>query len=775
MIIPKPYQQKVVGELVDDISNLLSNGNGRVCVFQSPTGSGKTLMAAWVIEGVIKSCTENSVGFLWVSIGKGSLHLQSKRHLTKAFGGFPTVSLLENKTGDGEINSNEVVVVNWEKLRSKDATTGDWKNILMRDGETKNLFDILDKTRRKGRKIVLIIDESHVGATSERTRELKDIIDPDVVLEMSATPVLKDDASYLRVVNPKDVIGEEMIKKEIIINENIDRVFTDNDDETDTIHAVLKAAVTKREYLKMEFEDEGVSYINPLVLVQIHSGKRGDVDKKIVTNFLANNGITESNGKLAIWLSEQKSETLDTMFGLDNPVEFLIFKQAIDTGWDCPRAQILVKLRESKSETFEIQTVGRILRMPEQKHYRNESLNKSYVFTNVLDIKIKKEIYNPNIITLSVGRRRKFYKELKLRSFYKSRVDYGDITTEYFEPIFNEVFCQELGLDQSKNYELSEASKIIHKRGILITPADSKQEILVNGRIESKNFDETPEVSGAKTAELKEAPKDVEAKFLLLLQEACVAGGFKNISRATERVQLIAYRWFYKYVVTTGTKPDVIHSIFLHPTNKTTFEGLLAKAFVEYKETKKDEVAAKEKFGEIWCNNWEIPPYQTVHPQDDEEVECKKSIYDRLFLRKQRPSTEKSFEEYLEATKPVKWWWKNGKGSKDYFGIRYEYSESDDEDENGGKVKVFYPDYLVQFKDGRLGILEIKDPLDPIFEKTKRTSEALQGYLKKQKRKDLFGGIVIEVNKGQWQINSKTEYTLKHREDNWEDWEDLDL
>jgi len=69
----------------------------------------------------------------------------------------------------------------------------------------------------------------------------------------------------------------------------------------------------------------------------------------------------------------------------------LIFKQAIDTGWDCPRAHILVKFRESHSETFEIQTVGRILRMPEQKHYASEELNRGYIYTNVQSIIVKKK------------------------------------------------------------------------------------------------------------------------------------------------------------------------------------------------------------------------------------------------------------------------------------------------------------------------------------------------------------------------------------------------
>ena len=83
---------------------------------------------------------------------------------------------------------------------------------------------------------------------------------------------------------------------------------------------------------------------------------------------------------------------------------------AIDTGWDCPRAQILLKFREVNSIVFEIQTVGRILRMPEAKHYTDEALNRSYVYSNIQSIAIKKEIYNPNIIKTYNSKVKEEYK-----------------------------------------------------------------------------------------------------------------------------------------------------------------------------------------------------------------------------------------------------------------------------------------------------------------------------------------------------------------------------
>ena len=90
--------------------------------------------------------------------------------------------------------------------------------------------------------------------------------------------------------------------------------------------------------------------------------------QKEIINTLAKYDITTDNGKLAIYLFENKTN-LENIQKLDNQVQALIFKQAITIGWDCPRASILVLFREWKEYTFSIQTIGRIMRMPEIKHY----------------------------------------------------------------------------------------------------------------------------------------------------------------------------------------------------------------------------------------------------------------------------------------------------------------------------------------------------------------------------------------------------------------------
>ena len=71
----KEYQVKAIGQLVKSVSELLAkDASNKVCVFQSPTGSGKTVMVAKFIEEIIKELPEIDLCFLWVSIGKGDLH-----------------------------------------------------------------------------------------------------------------------------------------------------------------------------------------------------------------------------------------------------------------------------------------------------------------------------------------------------------------------------------------------------------------------------------------------------------------------------------------------------------------------------------------------------------------------------------------------------------------------------------------------------------------------------------------------------------------------------
>ena len=87
--ILKQYQSNAVDELLLKTNLLLiKNLDKKTIVFQSPTGSGKTLMLTEYIEQMIKENEDEDFCFLWMSIGKGELHKQSYNSLKKRISRF---------------------------------------------------------------------------------------------------------------------------------------------------------------------------------------------------------------------------------------------------------------------------------------------------------------------------------------------------------------------------------------------------------------------------------------------------------------------------------------------------------------------------------------------------------------------------------------------------------------------------------------------------------------------------------------------------------------
>lgn len=754
----KKYQVNAIGQLVKSVSELLAKDtNNKVCVFQSPTGSGKTVMVAKFIEEIIKELPETDLCFLWVSIGKGDLHKQSKKSLERIFDSSPNVNLLEEEFFGSRnyIEQNEVVVVNWEKLYSKYASgenKGEWKNKVMRDGEGVNFIEVLETTREK-RKIILIIDESHYASDAQRTSELRKIISADVTLEMSATPkiqlsaqdIAKGNAKFI-YVDPKDVIEEGMIKKELIINENLEQLV---DDEKTSQDIIIEAAYNKRLELKQAYTNAG-SNINPLCLIQLPNAEAGVAKKEVIEAFLADKGITETNGKLAVWLSEEKSDGLDEISDFESEVEFLLFKQAIDTGWDCPRAHILVKLRDIQSYTFEVQTVGRILRMPEQMHYEDENLNTGFIFTNLQKITVQKEDYNPNIIKHLKSVRKPVYKPLLLPSYYKSRVDFGDITFSFGKTL-EETFCNAFGIEINPTMvNTADNGDKIKAKGLTTDITTYKESLLTDKKITGKDFDEISGVlndSDDRTALAKLADNDLQDMFSSVVKENL--SGFAP-KRSVPTVRGAIYQWFKKYLgINYQMENGIIHIqyLFLHDKNLSKFSELLSKATGEYKPIKKAEVKAKI---EETVYYWDIKKEEFFNQHTDEKLDYKLCIYEPCYLGKDRSTPEKEFEKYIETkADKIEWWFKNGVSKKDFFGIKYEENDL---------PQTFYPDYIIQLTSGKTFIGDTKAG-STATEATSR-AEALQVYIKDQnaKGKNLVGGIIIKDDTKKWRVNQQDSY-----------------
>ena len=533
----KEYQDIAVGELSEGLKALLDNpASDKICVFKAPTGSGKTVMAAKFIERFILENPDRDVCFIWLSVASGDLDGQSKDSLKSILEGAPHVGLVEEEFTGGRriIGRSEIVVASWQKLFLRNRQTLEWKNVLMKDGENVNFREVLTATRAK-RKIILIVDESHIGKNAPRTNELREVISADVEIEMSATPIFQPSLDQIGrgeakvvVISSADVIRAGVIKKEIIINEGLSAV---SDEEADSQTMVLEAAYAKRNALQAMFIAEG-SAIKPLVLVQVPNAAEGEAKIEAVKVLLAGKGITEVNGRLAVWLSDEKSDHLDTVKDNGSLIEFLIFKQAVATGWDCPRAHILVRFREIEGYVFEMQTVGRILRMPELRHYDTEALNRGYIFTNLRGITVDSREETSRIIKSLHAQRQASWTALDVPTYFRKRFDYKDITAG-FDSVFEKVFCKELGLDSEEFFEKNRKS--LENKGLMVDINTLRDDIISDGVVPVLGIDEAQcDVPGAEVAHFSLAPNDVATMFDRMIRRHL--GPFKSFKRSIPKV-----------------------------------------------------------------------------------------------------------------------------------------------------------------------------------------------------------------------------------------------
>lgn len=168
-----------------------------------------------------------------------------------------------------------------------------------------------------------------------------------------------------------------MIAAGISINEGVSVAIEENNRLDDDL-LLLDLADKKRKEIQEEYDRRGLK-IRPLVLIQFPNGYEEWIER--VKQALNDLGYPSTSGLVVSWFSGDHPDNPNEIKKMDGQYAFLLFKQAIATGWDCPCAKILVKLREGGTERFNIQTVGRMRRMPERKHYNCPPSDNCYVYT----------------------------------------------------------------------------------------------------------------------------------------------------------------------------------------------------------------------------------------------------------------------------------------------------------------------------------------------------------------------------------------------------------
>lgn len=761
------YQQKAVDELVDKTIDLLGlHGNRHTLVFKSPTGSGKTVMASEMLMRLSRElaerpdapCTE--VAYIWVAPNK--LHEQSyfkmKNYFTENCALRPVIYDELDHSADGYIKPGEILFVNWESI-NKD------KNLMVRETENSaSLYDIARRTQDdNGIPIVLVIDEEHMfgGKNAKKSEKVLATLQPKVEIRISATP---QTIGEQQVSVPREkVIEEEMIKENIVLNPALD--FKDPHGSLN--QHLIWLAMRKRRELADAYEKLGVE-INPLLLIQLPNDSSENLtadDAKVRDEVIATldaYGVNTANGKLAIWLSGEKTEGLDAIDRPNAPTEALLFKQAIALGWDCPRAAVLLIFRKIESYRFSAQTVGRILRMPEQKYYTDQRLNQGYVYTNLSKdiieiVKDDMDYLSTNVVAL----RREGINNVVLDSEYSERLstDRNRLGTDFKEVLKN-TFKSEWGLSSGQlslftedmlfgggepvDGDMAAASEMSRnrqaaasQRGINFSVKNISTDIV-------KDLDMTGEV-GTKIVNSKATyinnVADLTAMYLAFCKRLLGSGyeqrSVKTLGGVLKEVMEELFEVFEYEAMKIVLSNDNAHH------NRPKFERLIAKAIQNYTEKLRLRQAAARRRA-FRHYDWVVPA-ERAYPVDTFDRQPQIGYHALLpFMEyKGASAVERAFAGFLESqSDAIEWWYKNGDQGKAHYAIGYTNSS--------GEKALFYVDFIIRLHSGDIFLFDTKtensDPEAPY------KHNALWEYMQlpENKGKKLRGGVILRDGFGNW-------------------------
>lgn len=789
---PLRFQKTAVEDLLEMFVRTWKQDKRKIpMVFKSPTGSGKTFMVANFVRGLNHLPQwKQDKAFIWITFND-DLAMQSRDKFKQYFENNLENNLVTvNEINRGKLYENDILFLNWQKIVSKSADTRVLRrpdDEMMRKESGVYWEDFLENTHKDGREIILIIDESHKNKGTDLAKNEIDKINPKIILHVSATPDTQDELeayrnkSLLEVLRD-DVVSEGLIKERIIVqtDEDLQKYKGKDLDEV-----LLDLGMAKREEIKEEFERMGKN-INPLMLIQLPNDDKSlienGVDKtkeKVVCDYLKKKGIKDT--KIAKWF-DGRQENMELVTDNDDDTDFMLFKQAAGTGWDCPRACVLVMFREIKKEVFYTQTVGRILRMPEPQFkddYKNNALmTTGYLFTNYKRNKVQiPDQSDTNKPDIYHAHPKKGIKNIELKSAYVSRVDYGDIPKSFeFQKSFVASMDKAFGLVKEETLvDKSKARKKLEKTSIDLS-GHLTNKIIANAQFEDFDQIENDFHEKGIDVDLEMSTNDVEKTFnlicyQLLKEQTDDQARFTNIARSWS-VLKSGIRIWMKSVF--GEDSNYYYRVFVADINKgasSKFRPAITKALKDFKPIAKKLLEKKKQEQE----EREAPTFtiQTEYgyTEDYEEIPQKLCALDSFYVLKDYKGKENEmrFKDYIDAkSKDIEWWYKNGDYGKLHYAIKYFNTEEH-------KEELFYPDWIILFKDGRIGIFDTKEGDTATSQETKDKALALSKRLKELSKK-YVGGIVVFEN-GVWYYNNSEKYDYvkgKVGEDkNWKLFEEL--
>lgn len=423
-----PFQQKALRDLRVKTAEALGSYHRthapQVMSFTAPTGAGKTIIMASLIEDIFfgdeTHADQPEAIFLWLS-DSPQLNEQSKLKIDGKADRIrlnQTVTITEDSFDQEYFDDGHIYFLNTQKLSKT-------SNLTKSGDRNYTIWETLANTARdKSDRFYIIIDEAHRGMQGKEAGRATTIMQKfikgsdaeglppmPVVIGMSATSerfnkLVEGTSSTIHksVVTADEVRASGLLKDRIII------VYPEENTHNKDM-AILQAAAddwkNKWNHWFQYCQEQHYAHVYPIFVVQVLNGtgsKISDTDlddclQKIErrTGFRFEEGqVVHTFGQTASAITvnglsvryEEPSRIAD-----DRNIRVVFFKENLSTGWDCPRAETMMSFRHANDATYIAQLLGRMVRTPMQSHILvDDVLNDVHLYLPYFDASTVKSV-----------------------------------------------------------------------------------------------------------------------------------------------------------------------------------------------------------------------------------------------------------------------------------------------------------------------------------------------------------------------------------------------
>lgn len=412
----KDYQTEAVGKILTTLGYAREDWHGRqrrtAFALSSTTGSGKTVIAATVIEALLHGSDEFDVEadpsavVLWVSKDP-ALNEQTKSRFLECADRIPAgdLVLLDKTYAEESLQTGAVYFINPDKL-SRNADF-----VKHTDDRHVTFWEILANTiKDEDKTLYMVLDEAHEGMKEQSSGEqtiVQKIINGNganpavpIVWGISAT-VKRFNLAMSRaeaftkeknvVIDPKDVQDSGLLKNAL----TLDIPDEEGDFSTTMIRDATIDFVEVCERWDAYCDEQDVDPVVPLLVAQIPNKTAGEKDTEkgrreeddvihLVLETIRKHWPDMPADGVAHVLGDRPTIEVGAYeipkvapqdVEHDHGIRVLLAKDAVSTGWDCPRAEVLVSLRPGKTDDYVTQLLGRMVRTPLAQQTSVERLN----------------------------------------------------------------------------------------------------------------------------------------------------------------------------------------------------------------------------------------------------------------------------------------------------------------------------------------------------------------------------------------------------------------